>query len=286
MARNKKDSEKRFSERFGYETPDAEITIRYEAPHELRGVVLSIAYEAGLSPSSLRTLICSLLRKRPNSSNWSEYPNIAQEVERLIDGCEWFEVYDVIEEIYETLTEWDRASFIGLNEESQAETFSRELNKYFRKRGIGWQSVDGHLQIRGPEAFEDAVQRAQKVLEETGRQTTSHEIHQALLDLSRRPMPDLTGAIQHALAALECIARDTSGDPKSTLGNILKGNPGLVPAPLDQAVEKAWGFASEYGRHLREGRNPKMEEAELLVGLASVTATYLAKKVDKEGKAF
>lgn len=266
--------EKRFSERFGYTPPDSEITIRYGAPHELRGIILEIAYEVGLSPYPMRNLICRLLRKRPDSSNWSEYPNIAYEVENLIDLCEWFEVYDIIEEIYKTLTLRDK--------KYEAENFSRELNDYFRKVGIGWQLIDGQLQIRGSEAFEDAVQRTQEVLEETGRQTASQEIHQALLDLSRRPEPDLTGAVQHSLAALECIARDATGDSKSTLGSILKNNPGLIPAPLNQSIEKAWGFASEYGRHIREGRNPEMEEVELLVGLASIVATYLAKKIGKE----
>jgi len=119
-------------------------------------------------------------------------------------------------------------------------------------------------------------------LDETKRLTTQNEIHQALSDLSRRPQPDLTGAIQHALVALECIARDVCGDPKATLGNILKRYPNLVPQPLDTAVEKAWGYASEHGRHLREGREPSLEEAELLVGIASVVATYLSKKIGVE----
>lgn len=93
----------RFSERHGYASSEAEITIRNDAPHELRGVILEIAYEAGLSPSPLRDLVCRVLRKRPDQNNWSEYPNIADEVEYLVDHCQWFEVYDIIEGIYQTL---------------------------------------------------------------------------------------------------------------------------------------------------------------------------------------
>jgi hypothetical protein len=117
-------------------------------------------------------------------------------------------------------------------------------------------------------------------LGETGRCTARNEIHQALVDLSRRPAPDVTGAVQHALAALECVARDACGDPKATLGDILKRYPDLLPRPLDAAIEKVWGYASEHGRHLREGREPTMAEAELLVGMASVVSTYLVKKGD------
>jgi len=44
-------------------------------------------------------------------------------------------------------------------------------------------------------------------------------------------------------------------------------------------VKKAWGYASERGRYLREGREPEPEEVELIVGLASIVATYLSKKL-------
>jgi hypothetical protein len=100
-----------------------------------------------------------------------------------------------------------------------------------------------------------------------------------LLDLSRRPEPDITGAIQHAMAALECVARDVSGEPKLTLGEIIKRHAVLIPAPLDQAIERTWGYSSERGRHLREGRNPDMDEAQLIVGLSAVVITYLSSKM-------
>ena len=75
------------------------------------------------------------------------------------------------------------------------------------------------------------------------------------------------------------MARDVAGDPKSTLGFVLARNPGLLPAPLDQAIEKLWGFASEQGRHLREGRVPSYEEAEVAVHVAAAVARYLSKKM-------
>ncbi len=110
------------------------------------------------------------------------------------------------------------------------------------------------------------------------RHTAQNELHSALRDISRRPDPDLTGAVQHALAALECVARDVCGDPKATLGGILERHPGLLPGPLDAAVEKIWGYASEMGRHVREGREPQRAEVELLVELAAAVSTYLVKK--------
>jgi hypothetical protein len=62
------------------------------------------------------------------------------------------------------------------------------------------------------------------------------------------------------------------------LGELTKKSPGLFPTPLDQVVEKLWGFTSEEGRHLREGRAPNVAEAELVVGLAGTLVSYLVKK--------
>src|SRR5690606_5593927 len=128
------------------------------------------------------------------------------------------------------------------------EKYEREINRYFREAGVGWQLVDGTLEVRGPEPFESSVRNTSDLLAQTGRLTASSEFHEALVDLSRRPDPDLTGALQHGMAALECVARDLVGEPNATLGDIIRRNPGLMPRPLDTAVEKLWGFASDRGR--------------------------------------
>jgi len=80
------------------------------------------------------------------------------------------------------------------------------------------------------------------------------------------------------MGALEAVARDLAGDPKATLGEVIKRNPEFLPKPLDTALSQVWGYASNEARHVQEGREPNREEAELLVGLAAVLATYLTKK--------
>ena len=73
----------------------------------------------------------------------------------------------------------------------------------------------------------------------------------------------------------KCAGR---GEPKATLGEVLKRNPGLLPKPLDTTLAQVWGYASNEARHVEEGREPSREEVELPVGLAAVVATYLTKK--------
>lgn len=275
------DSIERFSDRHGYAPSHVEISIRNDAPEELRGVLLDIAIECGLTPRILRQIVCQVLRRRPNPANWSEYPNIWEEVQTLVDECEWYRVYDIVEAIHEELGERDEARLedpFAPSDSSDAEAFRREVNDYFRMRGIGWQvSSEGSVEARGPEPFETVKKQAQQTLQATGRSTASNELRLALQDLSRRPTADLTGAIQHSMAALECVVRDICG-ASETLGRLLKQHPGLVPPPLDKSIEKAWGYASQRGRHLLEGEPPEFEEAELIVGIAASVADYLAKK--------
>jgi len=83
-------------------------------------------------------------------------------------------------------------------------------------------------------SLEEAVRGASAALEASARATARQEIHEALHDLSRRPEPDRTGAVQHAMAALECVMRDVTGDASATLGDCLRRNPGILPPPLDK----------------------------------------------------
>jgi hypothetical protein len=248
----------------------------------LREAIVAIAYEAGAKPSDLRAIICKLQRKRPDPNNWTEYPNVNDEVHDLVSGCEWFEFYDLVEAVARDLSRVEERQWGEERKEPAGQYFEREVNLHFRKEGVGWQLAGGELQMRGPEAFEVSVNRAKKTLSKANRPTAAQEIHQALQDLSKRPDPDLTGAVQHGMAALECVARETTGDHRATLGEILKRNPDLLPKPLDQSVDKAWGYASEMGRHIREGRTPGAEEAELIVGLCASVSDYLLKKSSRK----
>ena len=252
----------RFSTRHGYDNAAPEITVREDAPRELRSVVVDIAYEAGLTPGQLREVVCRVLRIQADPYNWSDFPNIDREVRLALRGCEWSGVYDVIEEIPGAITDGSPAEF------------EYELNMYFIRKGIGWQITDGLIEVRGPEPFEVAISGALDNLSESDRETAHTELREALSDLSRRPV-DKTGAVQHAVAAMECVARDISGDSNATLGRLINQNPGMLPRPLDTAVEKIWGYASNRGRHLREGETISYEEAELIVTISAAVCSYL-----------
>ena len=277
---------RRFSERHGLAPKAAEITIRDDAPEDLRALVVDFAYRAGLGPHDVRTLACDALMTPPNRENWSGFPNIDHETRQLLDDCEWFHIYDVIEVIFETLRlKADDPFGSHLPTDRPDRRFADLINAFFVKRGIGWQLRDGKIEVRGAEAFEVAVRSAGARLNVAGLETASQQIHEALADLARRPNPDITGAMHHAMAAAECVARTAADDQNPTLGALLRRHRDLIPPPLDVSLGKMWGYASETARHVKEGGTPpEYEEAELVVITAAGVIGYLEKKLSKRPK--
>jgi hypothetical protein len=259
-----------FSKRNRYAGPPKEITIREDAPENLRYFILDTAHELGGTPSPMRDLLCHVLHTPPDQSNWSEYPNVDGEVQTLMYGAEWYKVYDFIEYLHSKMVNLDQRKGT-----TDAQQLSQQLNEFLVEEGIGWQLVNGQVVSRGTEAFEAVVTDAAAKLEVTRRPTAARQLHLALQDLSHRPAPDLHGAIYHAMGCLEAVARDLSGEEKLTLGQTLTRYPQLIPPPLDSALSQVWGYASNEARHVQEGKEPNRRGAELIVGLAASVAGYL-----------
>ena len=264
-----------FSVRHGFvpEKLSTPIKIREDAPGDVRHTIIKIAVLTGWDYDDLFDLAAKVgkrLWEAPEPINI--LISRRNQLNILTFKWKWFEVYDFVEQIYTEMAGWHSVH------ESEND-FEQKLNAYFEDAGVGWRLDHGQIVSRGSESFESAVHTVVPVLRESGLQTAEREIHEALRDLSRRPQADLTGAIQHAMAALECVARKVSGEHNLTLGKILQQHPALVPKPLDSAVEKAWGYASERGRHIREGDEPTRDEVELIVGIAATVAIFLSRKL-------
>ena len=255
-----------FSRRYGYGAEDAAITVREDAPDDLRYAVVEIGRSAGMNLKGIRTIICRVLFIAPDENNWSDR-NIQEEIARLLADCDWFKVYDIAEALWRSLE----------YEDDNQQLFADELNRFFREKGIGWELKDAQgIVFRGGETFTAATSEAAAVLRDAGLGTAANEIHEALRDISRRPTPDRTGAIQHAMAALESTARQITGEPNATLGQLI---PKLdLPKPLDIATDKLWGFASNHARHLREGGSASDDEAELVVSVSCAICAFLIKR--------
>ena len=255
-----------FTERMGIAIPQADITIRNDAPVSMRHYIFQIMQNYESSLKKIRSIVCFVTKEAEDPNNWGENDFMKSEIQEIIDNCLWNRVYDIIEAFYFKLSV------------PQQRDFEKNINEYFIEKGIGWKMQNGIIETRGDDIFEDGIKQANLKLQEKGLMTSQNEIKEAIADLSRRPIPEITGSIQHSLAALECVCREVTRD-KATLGALINNHPDIVPKPLDDVIKKIWGFSSEQGRHLQEGRNPSYEEAELLVHLSASLCVYLTNKL-------
>jgi AbiJ N-terminal domain 4 len=192
--------------------------------------------------------------------------------------CEWFRVYDIVEDLYGELVSYER-EHAQEDEEPRAYPFRNEINEYLSYAGIGWQlSSEGQIVTRGDDAFEHTVHTAEDELSGTGRTTAAGRIKKAVQNLSARPHPDTSGAISHATGAMECVLHDITGQ-ELTLGDYLNRHRDLFPGSIQKALHGLWGFSSQEGaRHGREGAEPSREDAEFIVGIAAAVSAYLTRK--------
>ena len=142
-----------FSRRHGYRGPDRDITVREDAPGNRRCAVVQIAEELGLTPHFLRSVVCRVLHRRPLTEVNRSAGNVRDEVFGYIENCDWFKVYDIVEAIHRAIL-GDRTQ-----DPNVATEFGGRINQFFGEEGIGWQLVNGEIQVRGDEAFE-AIRRA------------------------------------------------------------------------------------------------------------------------------
>lgn len=137
----------RFSDRHGYRPTAGQITVREDAPSELRDAITMIAKSAGMQPDAMRQVICEVLLKQPDPNNWSPYPNIWNEVMGLVEDAPWYKVYDIAEALHSDLaarTPWAP---------EPADAFEKRLNDFVIDNGIGWVFQDGQIVHRGSDSF-------------------------------------------------------------------------------------------------------------------------------------
>lgn len=258
-----------FSKRHGFEPRPAKLTREGNSDALQSFVLRHLSQSAhGSEIHTVRELVSKTLNYVPNPGN-QMIADIWGEIEHAVRRCPWFMLYNLIEELYRLRGNWGQKEFTD------------EVNSFFEDENFGWQlravPLDDfggvltapEIVIRGDEAFEETVARGVNCLRESGMTNATTELHEAIADLSRRPGPDLTGAVHHSIAALECATAESCGEPGKTLGEIVKRNPAKFPAPLGEAVSKLYGFASDRGRHVSEGRAPTVAQAEFVVRMSA-----------------
>ena len=266
----------RFSERERLRPSDAEITVRHDAPPDLRYAIPAIANELNMSYKTIRKVVCNILWVRPDPNNWS-VENIQGEVLDRLERCDWYKVYDLAEALYDSINTESHDSWHS----DECKQFEKKLNQVFYEKGIGWKMKKGKIVFRGSDTFERTSEESIKVLDIPDHRKALKEMQEAYKDISRRPDPDVTGAIQHACAGLEATARYVLNEHGKTLGVLVSRL--QLPKPLDISVKKLWDFSNQHARHMDETKSVDVNifDAELLVSIAGAVCTYLVKRIPK-----
>jgi AbiJ-like protein len=259
-----------FSQRHGLLGGSAELVPRDQIPDHARRAIVQLALQH-LKPAELRKHLFEVLIVLPAERPGMLESSVVAEIHEYVTHAEWYEIYDLVEEIHENLLLRGYAV--------PAADFKEKLNRYFVKHGVGWELVGGTLEVRNASLLN--AESVLSALDEAKLSTAMLEIRAAIADLSYRPTADVTGAMRHAMGALECVARYTTQQNRLTLGEWLSRNRDVLPAPVVDAVSKLWGYASETARHVREGQMPSFETAELSVGIAAAVITYLVKQIPR-----
>jgi hypothetical protein len=195
-------------------------------------------------------------------------------LKRVLLGCEWFQVYDILEDTFAQLRFYEE-ELAPLDEEPRASRLQKAINDYFVHAGIGWKMVDGKITTRQDEAAETAIQAAISELDQGGRPTAAKHIQSALHALSERPKPNTSGAVAHATNSVECVLGDVTGKAL-TLGKYLDQYPKIFHPALKKTLDGIYGFASDAGaRHGKEGVEPSLDEAQFAVTTCAAACAFL-----------
>lgn len=258
-----------FSERHGFTAAENDAAVLRDAPAKLRDAIKVLAVQFGLSFLEIRTIICEELVVLPQSyfDNQAELFYISDEITDLLHDCHWFKVYDIAEALYVHLGQQQYAG------PSAHHGFEKKLNVVLREEGVGWQMIDGRIQYRGSDTFGWIADSSMRAVEQAGLPNAQKHLREAIADISRRPDPDVTGAVHHAMSALEATARQVTGQTNATLGQLI-GSLNLR-RPLDKAIEMLWGFASNEARHGSEKSSLNVAEAALIVAVAGAVCEYI-----------
>lgn len=267
-----------FSERYRYGS-NVPIEIRGDAPHGLRLRILSFARMGNeqfpnphfVGIHELMMIMCDILSEPGIKGTDDE---LSHQAEQLISQCIWYKCYDIAEAFFSYLNK-NLDKITGYEFSTQ---YSNKLNKYFIENGIGYKMENGKILVRFSEPNETLVHEAIKKLKEKNLAVARNEVMEAYSAISRKPTADLTGAMTHSKAALECVVREVTGQPKGTLGKLINDHKELFPGAISKIVDGIHGYTSEEGSHVKNGASPTFKNTELMVSLVSALCSFLLNK--------
>jgi len=274
----------RFSERYGFGAEHKRLT--YDSvPNRVRQDLCTLVFEdiSSLDLNRMyvhRTLLgCAPSLSSNTDVGWtSSYDSAIKRIFGVIIKCQWYEFYDICEEMH---------NIIESQVKSAAIQFDAELTQLLRAGGMGYIIRGGAIERIGGEFTDKEISKARILLREQGFEGPDIQFEKAIEFFNQLPEADSLNCVKEAVGALEGIARILSDDHKANLDDIVRKlvARNMIPKPLDQVFVKVYAYRGDVPgvAHGLVGQpKPTMQEAELVLGMCASMIIYLAKKFGTE----
>jgi AbiJ N-terminal domain 4 len=216
--------------------------------------------------------------RRPLDTVPDSFLAARQQLRKYFFGCEWFEVYDLLEFVAQAVTaRRDRDQLVGL------------CNGILEEEHSGYRFVGG---VITEITREEEVAAVEEALAYPGKlRPVAAHLDQALRLLADKKKPDFRNSIKESVSAVEAVCRLITGDQKATLGQALKKIEGRVPlhAALGQSFDRLYGYTSDADgiRHaLLEESSLTFDDAKFMLVSCSAFVNYLVAKAVAAGVSF
>ena len=259
-----------FSEREGLrpEAPlvydNASDSVRYG----IREVLTVLDYQR---PSEQRRILCQALRIAPNQGNWSEFPNVDDEVVELLTTTPLYRFFDGLERIP-----------LYLQPDCVAIYFDK-MNALLSDEMVGYRFESGRLVRVGTEEFHTAVAAAQTALQDQRLAEPRRQFIRAYEFRNGFP-PDWANAIKEAVNSVEGVLQVIYDRPGVALPTIVNDN---LPSDLPGGIRRLFRSLYSHGsgtvgaRHASIGGNdPTGPRAELAIHLAAALHAFVVAELN------
>ena len=234
----------------------------------IREVLTVLGYQR---PSEQRRVLCQALRIIPDLGNWTDYPNVDNEVIDLLTTTSWYKLFDALERIPRYLQPHDLAIYFD------------EVNALLADEMVGYRFESGRLVRVGTEEFHTAVAAAQTALQDERFAEPRRQFHRAYEFRNSFP-PDWANAIKEAVNSVEGVLQVLYDRPGVALPTIVNDNlPSDLPGGIGRLFRSLYsqGSGTVGARHASIGGNdPTGPRAELAIHLAAALHAFVVAELN------
>ena len=279
----------KFSDRIGVTNPptifqldNISIPLKNSIWNYLRENILSLDH--GLQDKTDKNIdtICKYFLKLPIDSirSYNAYKKLDWLREYYFDKFDWYEVYNFIEFISDTLL--SRKSTIDKNK------YYEIINFILQEEMSGFRFINGVLAPITNSSEIDSIISTMELAKENQLYGTTKHIETAITLLSQKPKPDYRNSIKESISGIESIVKQITGEEGGGLDKALSKLESEVKfhGAFKAGLLSLYGYSSDENgiRHaILEEPNVNFDEAKFILVSCSALINFIISKATNSG---